>query len=83
MVGTPPRTTVLAVAHYYRCFGDVISLPELDTGNTHVQQHLVRAAQHWLTGYGVDGVRCDHVAGVDPAFWVELRRGLRRSIRMR
>jgi cyclomaltodextrinase len=25
----------------------------------------------------VDGVRCDHVAGVDPAFWVELRRGLR------
>jgi cyclomaltodextrinase len=63
--------------HYYRCFSDVITLPELDTGNSHVQQHLVRAAQHWLTGYGVDGVRCDHVAGVDPAFWVELRRGLR------
>jgi cyclomaltodextrinase len=63
--------------HYYRCFGDVISLPELDTGSRQVQQHLVRAAQHWLTAYGVDGVRCDHVAGVDPAFWVELRRGLR------
>jgi len=42
-----------------------------------VQQQLVRAAQHWLTAYGADGVRCDHVAGVDPAFWVELRRGLR------
>jgi len=63
--------------HYYRCFGDVISLPELDTGNAHVRQQLVRAAQHWLTAYGIDGVRCDHVAGVDPAFWVELRRGLR------
>jgi cyclomaltodextrinase len=63
--------------HYYRCFSDVVSLPELDTGNSRVQQHLVRAAQHWLTAYGVDGVRCDHVAGVDPAFWVELRRGLR------
>ena len=63
--------------HYYRCFGDVISLPELDTGSSRVQQHLVRAAQHWLTAYGIDGVRCDHVAGVDPAFWVELRRGLR------
>jgi glycosidase len=63
--------------HYYRCFGDVISLPELDTGSDRVQQHLVRAAQHWLTAYGIDGVRCDHVAGVDPAFWVELRRGLR------
>jgi glycosidase len=63
--------------HYYRCFFDVISLPELDTGSPHVQQHLVRAAQHWLTAFGVDGVRCDHVAGVDPAFWVELRRGLR------
>jgi glycosidase len=63
--------------HYYRCFFDVISLPELDTGSPHVQQQLVRAAQHWLTAYGVDGLRCDHVAGVDPAFWVELRRGLR------
>ncbi|OLD46284.1 MAG: hypothetical protein AUI48_09425 [Chloroflexi bacterium 13_1_40CM_2_68_14] len=63
--------------HYYRCFGDVITLPELDTGDSRVQQHLVRAAQHWLTAYGVDGIRCDHVAGVDPAFWVELRRGLR------
>jgi len=63
--------------HYYRCFADVITLPELDTGNSHVQQHLVRAAQHWLTAFDVDGVRCDHVAGVDPAFWVELRRGLR------
>jgi len=63
--------------HYYRCFMDVITLPELDTGSPHVQQHLVRAAQHWLTSFGVDGVRCDHVAGVDPAFWVELRRGLR------
>src|SRR5216684_431971 len=63
--------------HYYRCFSDVISLPELDTGDQNVQQVLVRAAQHWLTAYGVDGVRCDHVAGVDPALWVELRRGLR------
>ena len=63
--------------HYYRCFSDVVSLPELNTGDARVQQHLVRAAQHWLTAYSVDGVRCDHVAGVDPAFWVELRRGLR------
>jgi glycosidase len=63
--------------HYYRCFSDVISLPELDTGDRNVQQVLVRAAQHWLTAYGADGIRCDHVAGVDPAFWVELRRGLR------
>jgi glycosidase len=63
--------------HYYRCFSDVITLPELDTGNVRVQEHLVRAAQHWLTAYGVDGIRCDHVTGVDPSFWVELRRGLR------
>ena len=62
--------------HYYRSFSDVISLPELDTGNRTVQDHLVRVAQHWLTAYGVDGIRCDHVTGVDPAFWVELRRGL-------
>jgi glycosidase len=63
--------------HYYRCFSDAISLPELDTSDRNVRQVLVRAAQHWLTAYGIDGIRCDHVAGVDPAFWVELRRGLR------
>jgi len=63
--------------HYYRCFFDVITLPELDTGSRRVQDYLVKAAQHWVTEYGADGLRCDHVAGVDPAFWNELRRGLR------
>jgi glycosidase len=63
--------------HYYRCFFDDVTLPELDTGSRRVQDYLVKAAQHWVTEYGADGVRCDHVAGVDPAFWVELRRGLR------
>ncbi|TMC81400.1 MAG: hypothetical protein E6J06_12920, partial [Chloroflexi bacterium] len=63
--------------HYYRCFADVISLPQLDTSNRRVQRYLVEAAQHWMTEYGADGVRCDHVAGVDPAFWIELRRGVR------
>jgi len=63
--------------HYYRCFYDVISLPEMDTGSRRVQDYLVDAARHWVTEYGADGVRCDHAAGVDPSFWVELRRGLR------
>ena len=63
--------------HYYRCFYDNISLPELDTGNRMVQRYLVDAARHWLTEYGADGVRCDHVAGADPAFWIELRKGVR------
>ena len=63
--------------HYYRCFFDDITLPELDTGSRDVQEYLVKAARHWVLEYGADGVRCDHVAGVDPAFWVELRQGLR------
>ena len=63
--------------HYYRCFFDDVTLPELDTGSRRVQDYLVKAAQHWISAYGADGVRCDHVAGVDPAFWVELRRGVR------
>ena len=63
--------------HYYRCFYDVISLPEMDTGSRRVQDYLVDAARHWVTEYGADGVRCDHAVGVDPSFWVELRRGLR------
>ncbi|HSS61763.1 MAG TPA: alpha-amylase family glycosyl hydrolase [Candidatus Limnocylindrales bacterium] len=63
--------------HFYRCFYDDISLPELDTGSRRVQRYLVEVARHWVTDYGADGVRCDHVAGADPAFWIELRRGLR------
>ena len=63
--------------HYYRCFFDDITLPELDTGSRRVQEYLSKAAQHWVVEYGADGVRCDHVAGVDPSFWVGLRRGLR------
>jgi glycosidase len=63
--------------HYYRCFFDVISLPELDTGSHRVQEYLVKAARYWVTEYGADGVRCDHAGGVDPSFWIELRRGLR------
>ncbi len=63
--------------HYYRCFFDNIVHPELDTGSKRVQDYLVGVARHWVTEYGADGVRCDHAAGVDPAFWVELRRGLR------
>ena len=63
--------------HYYRCFGDTIVMPELDTGSRRVQRYLVAAAQSWLSEYGADGVRCDHIAGVDPAFWIDLRKGLR------
>src|SRR5207247_9546012 len=63
--------------HYYRCFYDHIVLPELDTGSRRVRAYLVEAARHWITAYGADGVRCDHVAGADPALWVELRAGLR------
>ena len=63
--------------HYYRCFFDNITLPELDTGSRRVQEYLVKAARHWVTEYGADGVRCDHVGGVDPSFWIELRASLR------
>ena len=63
--------------HYYRSFFDHIVLPELDTSQEAVQEYLVGVARHWVTEFGVDGFRLDHVPGVDPAFWVRLRRELR------
>jgi glycosidase len=63
--------------HYYRCFYDHIVLPELDTGSRRVRAYLLEVARHWIREYGADGLRCDHVAGVDPAFWVELRHAVR------
>ena len=63
--------------HYYRSFFDHIVLPELDTSRPAVQEYLVGVARHWVTEYGIDGYRLDHVPGVDPSFWVRLRRELR------
>lgn len=63
--------------HYYRSFFDHIVLPELDTSREAVQEYLVGVARHWITEFGVDGYRLDHVPGVDPSFWVRLRRELR------
>lgn len=63
--------------HYYRSFFDHIVLPELDTAREVVQDYLVGVAQQWVTEFGVDGLRLDHVPGVDPSFWVRLRRELR------
>jgi len=63
--------------HYYRSFFDHIVLPELDTSQDAVQEYLVGVARHFVTEYGVDGYRLDHVPGVDPSFWVRLRRELR------
>jgi 1,4-alpha-glucan branching enzyme len=63
--------------HYYRSFFDHILLPELDSSRDSVQEYLVGVARHWVSEVGVDGFRCDYVPGVDPAFWVRLRRELR------
>jgi glycosidase len=63
--------------HYYRSFFDHIVLPEMDTSRPQVQEYLVGVARHWVEEFGIDGLRCDHVAGVDPAFWVHLRRAMR------
>ena len=63
--------------HYYRSFFDHIVLPELDTARESVQEYLVGVARRWVTEFGVDGLRLDYVPGVDPSFWVRLRRGLR------
>ena len=63
--------------HYYRSFFDHIVLPELDTARESVQEYLVGVARRWVTEFGVDGLRLDYVPGVDPSFWVRLRRELR------
>jgi glycosidase len=63
--------------HYYRAFFDHIVLPELDTARESVQEYLVGVAKQWVREFGVDGLRVDHVPGVDPSFWVRLRRDLR------
>jgi glycosidase len=63
--------------HYYRSFFDHIVLPELDTARESVQEYLVGVARQWVTDFGIDGLRLDHVPGVDPSFWIRLRRELR------
>ena len=57
--------------HGYQSFFNVPSMPKLDVDQAPVRQHLIHAAQYWLTEFGVDGYRLDYAAGPSHAFWAD------------
>ena len=61
----------------YRAWWDLPALPKLNTGDPHVREMLLSAAEHWLRA-GIDGWRLDVPEEIDdPPFWREFRRRVR------
>ncbi len=60
----------------YRAWWDLPALPKLNTNNPHMREHLMRAAEHWLT-FGIDGWRLDVAEEIDAGFWQEFRKRVR------
>jgi cyclomaltodextrinase / maltogenic alpha-amylase / neopullulanase len=61
----------------YRAWWDLPALPKLNTGNPHMREHLLGAAEHWLR-FGIDGWRLDVPEEIDAGFWREFRERVRR-----
>ncbi|HSH22363.1 MAG TPA: glycoside hydrolase family 13 protein [Candidatus Caenarcaniphilales bacterium] len=60
----------------YRAWWDLPALPKLNTGNPHMREHLLAAAEHWLR-FGIDGWRLDVPEEIDADFWREFRTRVR------
>ena len=52
----------------YLCFLSVKELPKLNLENPATRDHIVNAANYWLS-LGFDGFRLDHVIGPSHTFW--------------
>ncbi len=64
----------------YRCFLQVSKhLPSINTQDPSARRHLIDAARHWITEYGVDGFRLDHSIGAGMDFWVEFQQAIARA----
>lgn len=51
-----------------------LSLPKLDTGNPDVREYLLKAVEHWIERYDIDGLRLDAADHLDVDFIRALRR---------
>jgi glycosidase len=62
----------------YRCFLDVRELPKLNLDCLETRDHIVGAAQYWLS-LGLDGFRLDHAIGPKHSFWKHFRREIKKD----
>lgn len=62
----------------YRNFLDVVpELPSFNTNDAAARQYIIDSAIHWLTDFGFDGLRLDHVIGHGMDFWVQFQTAVR------
>lgn len=63
----------LGDAFRYEHWRDAPELPRLDLACPAVREHLLSAVDHWVSHFGVDGLRLDSADTVDPEFLRALR----------
>jgi len=62
----------------YLCFLNVKELPKLNLDYPETREHIVDAAQYWLS-LGLDGFRLDHAIGPAHSFWKCFRREIKKD----
>ena len=65
----------------YRCWWGFGDLPQLNTKNPEVVEHLMKVGKKWLSD-GADGWRLDvpnEVDAINPEFWPEFRRRIKKQ----
>ena len=60
----------------YRAWWDLPALPKLNTGNPHMREYLLSAAEYWIR-FGADGWRLDVAEEVPDEFWRVFRERVR------
>ena len=57
----------------YETFGNVGSMPKLNTENSECREFLLDIARHWVKEFNIDGWRLDVANEVDHKFWRDFR----------
>ncbi|MFI5240182.1 MAG: alpha-amylase family glycosyl hydrolase [Candidatus Saccharimonadia bacterium] len=55
----------------YLKFINFAALPKLNLDYRPAREHVIGAAEYWITELGIDGLRLDHVIGPSDGFWRE------------
>lgn len=58
----------------YETFGNVPTMPKLNTENDECRKYLLDVARHWVSEFDIDGWRLDVANEVDHEFWRDFRR---------
>jgi cyclomaltodextrinase / maltogenic alpha-amylase / neopullulanase len=68
-----------AVEPSYDTWYGVASMPRINLAHPEARRYFLEVAAYWVREFGIDGWRMDVARYIDPDFWVDLRRVVKRE----